>query len=452
MNEEMLEQQKRRERQKRIAEMRREKERQERMFKLIKIGVPTLAFLVFLGVVFHFVVGFRLSAEEDEKKKEELAKQEAYEKEMEEIRSHPDGAGFDVTMAEDMSADDKAPQLREGQEESPLLKDAQAEEDPGALLGGSGQDQSLNSPFMEGFDSSVAALAAHSSDQTTGFSGKVRSKYGVLMDAQTGDILAMRNATERISPASMTKVLTILVAAENLPDPDLDRKVVITIQDTDYSYSNDCSAVGFSVDEIVTVRDLFYGTILPSGGDAAHALAVYIAGSMEEFADLMNEKLAQMGLAGSAHFTNSVGLYDEDHYCTIYDMALIMDAAMRNDFCKEVLSAHTYTTSKTMQHPEGITISNWFLRRIEDKDSGGLVVGAKTGYVVQSRNCAVSYATNATGHPFILATATAPGGWKCIHDHVRIYKAFFDGGGFSPDEIADAPEDDEEKEADEGED
>ena len=105
----------------------------------------------------------------------------------------------------------------------------------------------------------------------------------------------------------------------------------------------------------------------------------------------MNEKLEQLGLSDTAHMTNCVGIYDEEHYCSVYDMAMILEAAIENDFCREVLSAHTYTTSKTQQHPDGIDLSNWFLRRIEDKDTGGEVVCGKTGFVNQSRNCAASY-------------------------------------------------------------
>ena len=97
---------------------------------------------------------------------------------------------------------------------------------------------------------------------------------------------------------------------------------------------------------------------------------------------------------------------------------------MDNELCREVMSAHTYTTSSTAVHPDGITISNWFLRRIEDKDTGGEVVCGKTGYVVQSGNCAVSYGVDASGNNYICATADSTNGWRCIYDHVALYKEF----------------------------
>ncbi len=258
----------------------------------------------------------------------------------------------------------------------------------------------------------------------TMYSEEVISTHGILVDVSTDTIVATKGAYERISPASMTKVLTVLVAAEHITEEDLDDTFTMTLEITDYAYVNDCSSVGFLNDEVVTVRDLFYGTILPSGGDAAVGLATYIAGSHEAFVNMMNEKLEELGLSETAHFTNCVGLYDEEHYCTVYDMAIIMRAAMENELCREFLSCHTYTTTPTTQHPEGIIISNWFLRRIEDKDTGGEVISAKTGYVAQSQNCAVSYGTFAGGTPYICVTAGSTSSWRCIYDQVEIFNRY----------------------------
>lgn len=261
-------------------------------------------------------------------------------------------------------------------------------------------------------------------DTKTIYSEEVISSHAILIDESTDTIIASKGARERISPASMTKVLTVLVAAEHITEEQLDDTFTMTLEITDYAYVNDCSSVGFLDGEKVTVRDLFYGTVLPSGGDAAVGLATYIAGSHEAFVDMMNEKLDELGISDTAHFTNCVGLYDENHYCTVYDMAVIMKAAIQNDMCREFLSAHTYTTTPTTEHPEGITISNWFLRRIEDKDTGGEVLCAKTGYVVQSKNCAVSYGTFGNGTPYICVTAGSTSSWRCIYDHVEIYNRY----------------------------
>ena len=251
------------------------------------------------------------------------------------------------------------------------------------------------------------------------------SKHAVLIDLDSKSILAQKDYKERINPASMTKILTVLVAAEHLEDvDDLDDTLTITLDITDYGFRHKCSSAGFDKDETVTVRDLFYGTVLPSGADAAVGLATYVAGDQEAFVELMNEKLEELGLSETSHFTNCVGVFDEDHYSTVYDIAMILQAAVDNELCREFLSAHIYTTSKTQQHPEGIELSNWFLRRIEDQDSGGEVLYAKTGYVEQSGSCAASYAEGKNGKGYVCVTVNANSPWRCIYDHSGLYKQF----------------------------
>ena len=294
--------------------------------------------------------------------------------------------------------------------------DAAVAETPGAVQENTGSAETAD--FFPGYTVHTAPSVA------AALTGEGMSDHAVLINANTGEIVAGKNWEGPIVPASMTKILTVLVAAEHLGPAALDEPFTVTIDDTDYSYRNDGSAAGFGIDETVTVRDLFYGTILPSGADAASALARRTAGSREAFADLMNQKLAELGLADTAHFTNCVGLYDAGHYCTLTDMAMILKAAVENDICREVLSAHTWTTTATEQHPEGITISNWFLRRIEDKDTHGEVRCAKTGFVKESRNCAASWHIASDGTDWICVTAGAHSAWRCIYDHVDIYQKF----------------------------
>lgn len=276
---------------------------------------------------------------------------------------------------------------------------------------------------------------AVSTASTAGFADSIISEYGVVIDVENGTILAQRNAKTAMNPASMTKVLTVLTAADALgiggddwaDNPVLDETFEVTIAITDYSFVNGCSNVGFDVGERVTVRDLFYGTILPSGADAALGLACYVAGSQEAFVALMNQKLEELGLSDSTHFTNCVGLYNENHYSTVYDIAVILKTAADNPFCRAVLSARTYNTNTTKQHPEGLQISNWFLRRIEDKDTHGEVICGKTGYVTQSRNCAASLAADVNGKEYICVTAGSSGTWPCINDHVKLYQTWLAG-------------------------
>ena len=270
--------------------------------------------------------------------------------------------------------------------------------------------------FFEGYKVEVSDSTDYINSEN------VLSTYALLVNLDNGTAVASKECTVRINPASMTKILTLLVAAEHITD--LDDTFEMTQEIGDFVYSHDCSAVGFSVGEKLTVRDLLYGTILPSGGDAAMCLAEYVAGSQEAFIDMMNDKLTELGLSDTAHFTNCIGIYNEDHYCTLMDMAMILKAAEENNLCHEVLSARVYTTSSTLEHPEGITISNWFIRRIEDKDTHGEVVGAKTGFVVQSGCCGASYQISNDGTHYICVTADAWSSWRCIYDHVEIYDTY----------------------------
>lgn len=286
-----------------------------------------------------------------------------------------------------------------------------------------------------------AVYAASENAATVSLGDEISSTYAILIDLQTNTILAEKSSDTIINPASMTKILTLLVAAEHLES--LDDTFTMTLEISDYCYVNGCSVVGLMPDETVTVRDLLYGTILPSGADASLCLASYVAGSHEAFVELMNEKLEELGLSETAHFTNCVGLYDENHVCTVYDMAMILKAAMDNELCREVLSAHTYEIAPTPQHPEGQVLSNWFLRRIEDHDQDQAVraVGAKTGYVVQSGSCAASWGEDADGNRYLCVTGNAGSSWQAIYDHAALYQLCSDSSSPAasegPDETAD---------------
>lgn len=286
---------------------------------------------------------------------------------------------------------------------------------------GSPQEPQEELPKEEFFD-----FIPHTTEYTVGFPEAGRGVYstnGILIDVEKEEILACREPYQRINPASMTKILTLLVAAEHVED--LQDTFTMTIEITDYAYLHGCSVAGFGVGEVVTVEELMYGTILPSGADAAMALAEYVAGSQEAFVEMMNQKLEQLGRSDSAHFTNCVGLYDENHYCTVYDMALILKAATDNELCRRIMSARKYTTTiATQEQPEGILLSNLFLRRIEDKDTHGEVLCAKTGYVDQSGSCAASLAADYEGREYICVTTGSISSWACIYDHVEIYQAF----------------------------
>ena len=263
-------------------------------------------------------------------------------------------------------------------------------------------------------------------DSTADVPEDMDSEFAVLVDLEKGTVIAGRGYQDPIYPASMTKVLTLLVAVENIDQSKLDTDTYeIDTDITDYVFTNQMSQVGFDIGDTPSIRSLLYGTILRSGADAALALAKYTAGSEEAFVELMNKKLEELGISDTAHFTNVVGTHAEDHYCSLLDMATIMRAAMDNKTCREVLSCRYYEVARSSDDDaEVIGISNWFLRRIEDKDTHGTVIGGKTGFTNEAGNCAVSCQESDNGGHYICVTANAPGGWPCIYDHVELYEMY----------------------------
>ncbi len=311
-------------------------------------------------------------------------------------------------------------------EKKMLGKAGMPESDGGLDESGAAEDGAVPAGgiAVEAIYTSAPLFEVHSTVNTTGFQDTIASRYGIMIDVENGEILAEQDARERMNPASMTKILTLLVAAEHVSWEELDNTQTITIDITDYCYLNNCSIAGHALGEAVTVRDLFYGTILPSGADSAMSLAVYVAGSQEAVGEWMNETLEEMGLAETTHFTNCVGMYDEEHYSTAYDIAMILKAAADNEFCREVLSRHIYKTEATEQNPEGLWVANKFLRNIQELDAHGEVLCAKTGYVTESGCCAASLCLGNDGREYLCVTAGAPTSKVCMQDQAELYRTF----------------------------
>lgn len=272
-------------------------------------------------------------------------------------------------------------------------------------------------------DPEVPAFAIQTTPDTASIWEDFPSQYVVLLDRNTGEVLAERSSDAVINPASMTKILTLLVAVENMPD--WNRFCIMTREMANYCYVNKCSVVGYIVDEPIYAREALYGCILCSGADACLALAEMVCGSHEAFVEKMNEKARELGLSEEANFTNCVGLYDENLHCTVRDIALILRAALENPVCRTVLTTRVFTTQPTQQHPTGQVLSNLFTRRIANRDTGDVsVLAAKTGYVPESGFCAASYGQNASGREFLCVTGKSTSTWQSIYDHQKLYQTF----------------------------
>ncbi len=200
--------------------------------------------------------------------------------------------------------------------------------------------------FAPGFASELCVPEVFSDLDTD----DVNAKAFGLFDVEGKEVLSQHNLDEKIYPASTTKILTCLIALErgNLDD-------VITVPKESEITISGSSMADLKPGDELTLRELLYGLMVPSGNDAAVAVAHYISGDIESFAEIMNQRAAELG-ATHSHFTNPHGLPDEEHYTTVYDMYLIFNEAIKHKEFVEFASTPEYTCTvknkSDKEHPE----------------------------------------------------------------------------------------------------
>lgn len=263
---------------------------------------------------------------------------------------------------------------------------------------------------------------AEYTDTTAVISDEIVSQNIIVINCDTNTVVAARNAAERCYPASTTKIMTILTAVDYITD--YNKTFSFSYEITDPFYKEEATMAGFADQEAINMTDLIYGAILPSGADATAGLALSIAGSEEEFAKLMNKKAQQLGLKNT-HFTNASGLFDENHYTTPEDMAVIIREAMKNELCRKVLSTYQYTTTPTPQHPDGILLtSTLFSYMYGTEPEGSDIIGGKTGFVSESGYCIASFGKSDNGTEYICVTLKGVSLWPTVFDQIKLYTQY----------------------------
>lgn len=260
------------------------------------------------------------------------------------------------------------------------------------------------------------------SDSTAQIESDIVSQCVIVVNCDTNQVVAAKNATERCYPASTTKIMTILTAVDYITD--YNDTFTFSYEITDPFYRQDATLAGFADGEAVNMTDMLYGAILPSGADATAGLAIKIAGSEENFVKLMNQKAKQLGLRDT-HFTNASGLFDKDHYTTPEDMAVIVRAAMQNQLCKKVLSTYQHTTAVTQQNPDGILLtSTLFSYMYGTEPEGADIIGGKTGYVGESGYCIASFGKSDSGTEYVCVTLKGQSLWPTVYDQINLYSRY----------------------------
>ena len=235
--------------------------------------------------------------------------------------------------------------------------------------------------------SALSVTPVHAEAQTpdpTLYEG-LGSDYIYVEDIESGQVLTEKNSEQKMYPASMTKMLTVIVALEHLND--MDEIIEITEQMTEGLIEQEASLAGFGAGDRVTVRDLLYGTALPSGADAANGLAFTVAGSIKNYVALMNEKAQEIGMANS-HFANCTGLHEDDHYTTAHDMARLVEYCIQNEEFVEIFSVREYLSTPTYFYTNGIEMKSttWSGADFYGIDLPGLI-GSKTGFTYEAGHC-----------------------------------------------------------------
>lgn len=261
-----------------------------------------------------------------------------------------------------------------------------------------------------------------------GRSGQLYSPCAVLINRDTGEILMDMDGGERIYPASLTKIMTAIVAIEHTDD--FTQRVTIEKNVFEDLCEKDASMAGFEPGEEVSLRDLLYGILLPSGAECCLTYARHVAGTEAAFVDLMNQKAEELGMCRT-HFSNTTGLHEENHYTTAEDMAALLQYALSNETFREAFTSKTYDVEPTNIHPKGICLQSTLSKGIEEIKMEGkameaeMILGGKTGYTDEAGLCLASLA-EISGQEYILVTAGAAGSHQTepynILDALEVYQ------------------------------
>ncbi len=229
------------------------------------------------------------------------------------------------------------------------------------------------------------------------------AECAVVLNASTGEVLFEKNAYKRHSMASTTKIMTALLAIESgkLQSEIVVNKEMLRVEGT---------SMGLQENDSVSLMELVYGLLLASGNDAANVVAMFLAGSLEEFAVLMNMRAEEIGMKNT-NFVTPSGLDSEEHYSTAYDMALLGMEAVKNPMFLSVCSSES--AALTYGNPPYLRTLTNHNRLLKSYD---FALGIKTGFTKKSGRCLVSYAKNGSKE-LVAVTLNAPDDWN---DHRKM--------------------------------
>ncbi len=212
------------------------------------------------------------------------------------------------------------------------------------------------------------------------------------------EVIFEQSALKRMNPASTTKIMTAIVALKygNLND-------LVTVTDDAIITESGSSMAGVKPGDVISLEDLLYGLMIPSGNDAANAIAVHIGGSIDEFVGMMNEEAHRIG-ATDTHFNNANGLTDPEHYTTAYDLYLMFNEALKYDVFRTIIGAHAHNASYFDASGNPLSASwgvgNYYMNGKCETPEGLVVFGGKTGTTQAAGYCLIMGSRTDDGREF----------------------------------------------------
>ena len=272
--------------------------------------------------------------------------------------------------------------------------------------------------------SNLKAFLPKTTESTKNISlSRINSAAAIVVDLKTSNVIAEANPDTIIYPASLTKIMTAIVACELITD--MKDTFILTNEIINPLVAEGASRANFTTGYRITMEELVYGVILPSGADACIGLAIKLCGSEEAFVAKMNEKAAAIGCS-STRFANSTGLHDDGHYSTVRDMANILSYAMNNPFIRRVLSTKTYTTSAPLGNERDgfyYTLNCiWASRYAGNESKKATIFAAKTGYTPEAGQCLASVLETTDGGEYVVVTVGARPSYTGENTKIMPYK------------------------------
>ncbi|MGN0398936.1 MAG: D-alanyl-D-alanine carboxypeptidase family protein [Blautia sp.] len=221
-----------------------------------------------------------------------------------------------------------------------------------------------------------------------------------LFDIQNKDLLFSKSLYEKSYPASITKIMTALVAMEHA-----DMEQTVTIESQDVTLESDSQVCGLAAGDQITMDQLFHALLVYSANDAAMAIARTVGGgSVDTFVQMMNEEAQRLGMTGS-HFVNPHGLHDNEHYTTVYDIYLMLNEAMRHQEFTDITQLSncviTYVSADGIERQKWLDATDQYLTGESSPPKGVTILGGKTGTTAKAGACLALMVQNNYGEPFV---------------------------------------------------